>query len=312
MPAASLHPLRFEPILRQLIWGGRRLGTVLHKPIGAGNDYAESWELADYRDAVSMVNEGALAGTTLRDLVHQRGPELLGPGLPGRDEFPLLVKFIDAREVLSVQVHPDDEKGKRLAGDNGKTETWVIVDAEPGSLIYAGLGRGSAASSSRRPSENRQGRAPAASLPGQARRLCHDRRGNRPCHRGRGSCWRRSSRCRTRPSGSSIGDAWEPTAEPRELHLGEALESTDSPQSGQSLDPHARNRQAREHMREAVALPLLRARPLAAGESGRRGPDRSVHDLDGDGRQRRRPARRAGDAAHVRADFTFACRGGSL
>ncbi len=139
MPAASLHPLRFEPILRQLIWGGRRLGTVLHKPIGDGNDYAESWELADYRDVVSIVNEGTLAGTTLRDLVRQRASEVLGPELSALREFPLLVKFIDAREDLSVQVHPDDEKGKRLVGDNGKTETWVIVDATPGSLIYAGL-----------------------------------------------------------------------------------------------------------------------------------------------------------------------------
>jgi mannose-6-phosphate isomerase len=63
----------------------------------------------------------------------------MGPALPHRDQFPLLVKFIDAREVLSVQVHPDDEKAKRLANDNGKSETWVIIDAEPGSLIYAGL-----------------------------------------------------------------------------------------------------------------------------------------------------------------------------
>jgi mannose-6-phosphate isomerase len=139
MPAVPPYPLRFEPILRQLIWGGRRLGTLLHKPIGEANDYAESWELSDYRDAVSVVNEGELTGTTLRELVQFRGREVLGPGLSGRNQFPLLVKFIDAREVLSVQVHPDDEKGKRLAGDNGKTETWVIVDAEPGSLIYSGL-----------------------------------------------------------------------------------------------------------------------------------------------------------------------------
>jgi len=139
MPNVPLGLLRFEPILRRLIWGGRRLGTVLHKPVGEGNDFAESWELADYRDAVSVVNEGELAGATLRDLVHTRGRELLGPGLSAREQFPLLVKFIDAREVLSVQVHPDDEKGKRLAGDNGKTETWVVVDAEPASLIYAGL-----------------------------------------------------------------------------------------------------------------------------------------------------------------------------
>jgi mannose-6-phosphate isomerase len=139
MHDVPLYPLRFDPILRRLIWGGRRLGTVLHKHICDGNDFAESWELSDYRDSISVVNEGELAGTTLHDLVHHRGRVMLGPGLSHQNQFPLLVKFIDARDVLSVQVHPDDEKGKRLAGDNGKTETWVVVDAEPGSLIYAGL-----------------------------------------------------------------------------------------------------------------------------------------------------------------------------
>src|SRR6516162_6669776 len=107
MEMPALYPLRFEPILRQLIWGGRRLGTVLHKPIGEANDYAESWEISDYRDAVSVVSEGPLAGTNLRDLVQQRGGDLMGPRLASREQFPLLVKFIDAREVLSVQVHPD-------------------------------------------------------------------------------------------------------------------------------------------------------------------------------------------------------------
>ncbi len=142
MPDQSLYPLRFEPILRRLIWGGRRLGTVLHKPIGEGADYAESWELADYHDQVSVVSNGPLAGTTLRELLHTRPMELLGPALGARDQFPLLVKFIDAREDLSVQVHPDDEKGRRLAGDNGKTEAWLVLAAEPGSVIYAGLRRG--------------------------------------------------------------------------------------------------------------------------------------------------------------------------
>jgi mannose-6-phosphate isomerase len=115
---------------------------LLHKPVGKGNDYAESWEIADYRDAVSVVCEGDLAGTSLRDLVQNRGRELLGAALDRGGEFPLLVKFIDARETLSVQVHPNDEQGQRLAGDSGKTETWVIVAAEPGSLIYAGLNEG--------------------------------------------------------------------------------------------------------------------------------------------------------------------------
>lgn len=139
MTDVPLYPLKFQPILRQLIWGGRRLGTVLHKPIGPANDYAESWELSDYHDAVSVVCEGPLAGTSLRELVQRRGLELLGACHATARQFPLLVKFIDARLDLSVQVHPDDEKGKRLANDNGKTETWVIVDAEPGSLIYSGL-----------------------------------------------------------------------------------------------------------------------------------------------------------------------------
>jgi mannose-6-phosphate isomerase len=139
---SPLYPLRFRPILRRLIWGGRRLGTVLHKPIGDPSDYAESWELSDYHDSVSVVEEGPLAGTTLRELVKNRGLELLGRTVGRREQFPLLVKFIDANQVLSVQVHPDQETGRRLADDNGKTETWVVLDAEPGSLIYSGLKAG--------------------------------------------------------------------------------------------------------------------------------------------------------------------------
>jgi mannose-6-phosphate isomerase len=141
MPAEPLYPLAFEPIFKPLIWGGRRLGTLLNKPIGKAERVAESWEVADYRDDVSRVRNGRLAGTSLRDLVRDRPVELLGAvgghGRPG--QFPLLVKFLDAEDVLSVQVHPDDERGRRLADDNGKTEAWVVVHADPGSLIYAGL-----------------------------------------------------------------------------------------------------------------------------------------------------------------------------
>jgi mannose-6-phosphate isomerase len=139
MSTVPLYPLRFKPILRRLVWGRRRLGTVLHKPIGDESDYAESWELADYHDQVSVVEDGGLAGATIRDLIRSRGGELLGSALGRRDQFPLLVKFIDAYQALSVQVHPNDETGRRLVNDNGKTETWVILDTEPGSLIYAGL-----------------------------------------------------------------------------------------------------------------------------------------------------------------------------
>jgi mannose-6-phosphate isomerase len=142
MTEIPLYPLRFEPILRRLIWGGRRLGTVLHKPIGDQADYAESWEIADYRDQVSVVQDGSLAGMTIRELIDMRGSELLGPALGRREQFPLLVKFIDAHQDLSVQVHPDDAKGRRLAGDNGKTETWVVLQVDPGGAIYAGLKSG--------------------------------------------------------------------------------------------------------------------------------------------------------------------------
>src|SRR5437868_12706689 len=126
MTAEPLHPLRFEPILKELIWGGRRLETVLRRRLGSGSQYAESWEISDHRDDVSRVCEGPLAGATLRDLLRLRGEELLGPALGRLPQFPLLVKFLDAHQVLSVQVHPDDERGRLLADDNGKTETWVV------------------------------------------------------------------------------------------------------------------------------------------------------------------------------------------
>lgn len=142
MLAESLYPLRFQPILKELIWGGRRLSTVMNKPLGPGACYAESWEIADHRDDVSVVADGPLAGRSLRALLHDDGARLLGRALGPRTQFPLLVKFLDANQVLSVQVHPDDELGRRLAGDNGKTEAWVVIAAEPGSVIYAGLRAG--------------------------------------------------------------------------------------------------------------------------------------------------------------------------
>ena len=139
MSTLPLYPLRFKPILRRLIWGGRRLGTVLHKPIGHEADYAESWELSDYHDQVSVVEEGSLAGATLRELVQLARERAARPGGRAARPVPALGQVYRRSPVLSVQVHPDDETGRRLANDNGKTETWVILDAEPGSLIYAGL-----------------------------------------------------------------------------------------------------------------------------------------------------------------------------
>ena len=136
-------PLTFEPILKRIRWGGRRLGTVLGKPIGDASDYAESWEVVDHGDDQSVVDDGPLAGRTLSELVREDGDRLFGRSLETLrrpDQFPLLIKFLDASDRLSVQVHPDDELARRYdAAENGKTEAWVILDAEPGAVLYAGL-----------------------------------------------------------------------------------------------------------------------------------------------------------------------------
>ncbi len=139
MPAACDHLLRFRPIFRRYLWGGRRLGTVLGKPIGPEDDYAESWELVDHGADQSVVRAGGLAGTTLGDLVGTHGEELLGRRA-GAPSFPLLMKLLDCNRTLSVQVHPNDEQAARLTPpDLGKTEAWFVLAAEAGSKIYAGL-----------------------------------------------------------------------------------------------------------------------------------------------------------------------------
>jgi mannose-6-phosphate isomerase len=135
----ALYPLRFRPIFRRYIWGGRRLATELGKALGPGNDYAESWELCDRDPDQSLVEGGPLAGLSLGTLVAEHGAALLGRHDP-LARFPLLVKFIDAARTLSVQVHPNDAQAARLVPpDAGKYEVSVVMAAEPGSVIYAGL-----------------------------------------------------------------------------------------------------------------------------------------------------------------------------
>jgi mannose-6-phosphate isomerase len=137
-----LYPLVFRPVFKRYLWGGRRLGTVLGKPIGEGNDYAESWEIADHEHGQSIVANGPLAGASLHELVTTRGEELLGRHHP-QSRFPLIFKYLDCQRDLSVQVHPDDAAAANLTPpDLGKTEAWVVLHAEPGSRIYAGLKAG--------------------------------------------------------------------------------------------------------------------------------------------------------------------------
>ena len=137
-----MYPLTFHPIMKRIVWGGRRLGDLLGKPIGPGNDYAESWEIVDHGDNHSEIASGPLEGQTLRDIVRQRNESVLG-SYAGIESFPLLLKYLDCNRVLSVQVHPDDSYARQMPQpDLGKTEAWYIVDAAPGSKIYAGLKSG--------------------------------------------------------------------------------------------------------------------------------------------------------------------------
>ena len=136
------HPLRFEPIFRRYLWGGRRLESVLDKAIGQGDDYAESWEVVDHGNDQSVVQYGPLRGRTLHELVAHFPQPLFGE-TPTSGQFPLLFKFLDAHRDLSLQVHPTDEQAARLdPPDLGKTEAWVVLHADPGSRLYAGLKRG--------------------------------------------------------------------------------------------------------------------------------------------------------------------------
>ena len=134
------YPLQFEPVFRSYIWGGRRLESVLQKPLpDDGRDYAESWEVVDHGNDQSVVANGPLRGSTLSDLVQNHGQWLLGRN-SSAPKFPLLFKFLDCQRNLSVQVHPNDEQGAKLdPPDLGKTEAWVVMSAEPGSKLYAGL-----------------------------------------------------------------------------------------------------------------------------------------------------------------------------
>lgn len=134
-----LPPLTFTPLLKRIRWGGRKLQTLLGRNLGPESDYAESWEIADHADGTSCVADGPLAGTSLPELLQRYPGELLGKH-QHLTQFPLLVKFLDANDWLSLQVHPNDQQAKTWNPvENGKTEAWVILHAEPGARICSGL-----------------------------------------------------------------------------------------------------------------------------------------------------------------------------
>jgi len=135
-----IEPLSFQPWLRPMPWGGRGLGELLGKTLPEAVAYGEAWEISDHPSHRSIVAEGPLAGQSLRELMERDRPALLGSAALGYDVFPWLIKYLDAQDWLSVQVHPDEEAVRLLwPGERSKTEAWFVLDAQPGSRIYAGL-----------------------------------------------------------------------------------------------------------------------------------------------------------------------------
>lgn len=141
MPLELTEPLVFEPIFMERVWGGRRLETVYGKRLPPGSPIGESWEIVDRPGAQSVVRFGALRGRTLQQLWIENRPEIFGDP-PEAPRFPLLVKLLDAREKLSVQVHPPARIASELGGEP-KTEFWYVADAAPGAELYVGLRKGS-------------------------------------------------------------------------------------------------------------------------------------------------------------------------
>ncbi|MCK0192254.1 type I phosphomannose isomerase catalytic subunit [Arenibacter sp. F20364] len=138
----KLYPLKFNPILKERLWGGTKLKDVLGKPIE--NDITgESWELSTVEGDVSIVANGEFSGNSLQDLINNYPEELLGKSVYARfgTEFPILIKFIDAKQDLSIQLHPNDELAKKRHNSFGKTEMWYIMDADEGAELIVGFNK---------------------------------------------------------------------------------------------------------------------------------------------------------------------------
>lgn len=135
-----MYPLKFHPILKERLWGGTKLKDVLNKPID-NDSTGESWELSGVEGSISVVSNGELSGTSLQRLIDNHAEELLGKSVVARfkKEFPILIKFIDAQQDLSVQLHPNDKLAKERHNSFGKTEMWYVMDADEGADLIVGF-----------------------------------------------------------------------------------------------------------------------------------------------------------------------------
>ena len=139
-----MEPFRLQPVFQSYLWGGDRLKRDFHKQWDR-YPLAESWELCCHKDGENLAADGPFQGQPLSRILRTQGRQLLGSHFSAEKDpaadFPLLIKLIDAREQLSVQVHPDDRYAREREGQQGKTEVWYILDAQPGAAIYYGFER---------------------------------------------------------------------------------------------------------------------------------------------------------------------------
>lgn len=133
----NIYPVKFKPIYKERIWGGQKLKKFFDKDIPAEVKIGESWELADLPQDKSIIMNGSLAGKKINEVLEQYPEEIIGSSYKG--QFPLLIKILDAQDILSVQVHPDKETCKKMGKGNPKTECWYIIAAEADAYIYKGL-----------------------------------------------------------------------------------------------------------------------------------------------------------------------------
>ncbi len=133
--------LRLEPLYQERVWGGRALESALGRTLPGKKPIGEAWEIVDRPEAQSVLKGGRHAGKTLREIIQAHPADVMGPGWDKDRPFPILVKWLDCRERLSLQVHPPAEIAPKLKGEP-KTETWFIADTQPGAGLLVGLKKG--------------------------------------------------------------------------------------------------------------------------------------------------------------------------
>ena len=140
---ADVYPFKFRPILKEKIWGGEKIRTELNKDFSPYENCGETWEISGVEGNISVVSEGPLTGTALPELIETFKGDLVGNKVYEKEgsDFPLLVKFIDANQDLSIQVHPDDELARKRHQSLGKTEMWYIFQSDPGAKLIVGFNK---------------------------------------------------------------------------------------------------------------------------------------------------------------------------